>query len=77
MIGGGGGGGGGGVHRINGRGGGVHRRSRRCDKDAHVVIMVAGPLTTKGMFIAIAATIAGNDANNINGKAVRMIGRHG
>ena len=36
-------------------------------------------LTTKGMFIPIAATIAGNNANNINGrtKDVRMIGRHG
>jgi hypothetical protein len=34
-------------------------------------------LTTKGMFIVIAATIAGNNANNINGKAVRTIGRHG
>jgi hypothetical protein len=31
------------------------------------------------MFIPIAATIAGNNANNINGrtKDVRMIGRHG
>jgi hypothetical protein len=34
-------------------------------------------LPTKGMMIAVAATIAGNNANNINGKAVRMIGRHG
>jgi hypothetical protein len=34
-------------------------------------------LTTKGMFVAIAATITGNNANNVNGKAVRMIGRHG
>jgi hypothetical protein len=34
-------------------------------------------LTTKGMLIAIAATIGSNNANNINGKAVRMIGRHG
>jgi len=34
-------------------------------------------LTTKGMVIAIAATIASNNANNINGKAVRMVGRHG
>jgi hypothetical protein len=37
-------------------------------------------LTTKGMVIAaiaIVATIASNNANNINGKAVRMIGRHG
>jgi hypothetical protein len=29
------------------------------------------------MLIAIAATIGSNNANNINGKAVRMIGRHG
>jgi hypothetical protein len=34
-------------------------------------------LTTKGVIMAIAATIAGNNANNINGMAVRMIGRHG
>jgi hypothetical protein len=34
-------------------------------------------LTTKGMVIAIEATIAGNNANNINGKAIRMVGRHG
>jgi hypothetical protein len=35
-------------------------------------------LTTKGMVIAtIAATIAGNNANNINGKAVRKIRQHG
>ena len=34
-------------------------------------------LTTKGMIITIVATIAGNNANNINGKVVRMIGRHG
>ena len=33
-------------------------------------------LTTKGIFVAIASMIAGNNANNINGKAVRMIGRH-
>jgi hypothetical protein len=33
-------------------------------------------LTTKGMIIAIAATIAGNNANNIKGKAIRIIGRH-
>jgi hypothetical protein len=31
-------------------------------------------LTTKGMIIAIVAAIACNNANNINGKAVRMIG---
>jgi hypothetical protein len=34
-------------------------------------------LTTKGMIITFATTIAGNNANNNNGKAVRMIGRHG
>jgi hypothetical protein len=36
-------------------------------------------LTTKGIMViaAIVATIASNNANNINGKAVRMIGRHG
>jgi len=34
-------------------------------------------LTTKGIFVAIAFTITGNNANNINSKAVRMIGRHG
>jgi hypothetical protein len=31
-------------------------------------------IPTKGMIIPVAATIAGNNANNINGKAVRMIG---
>ena len=34
-------------------------------------------LTTKGMLIAFAATIGSNNANNIKGKAIRMIGRHG
>jgi hypothetical protein len=34
-------------------------------------------LNTIGMIFAIAATITGRNANNINGKATRMIGQHG
>jgi hypothetical protein len=58
----------------------VHHRyqlRRRSSHDENEPRHQLHNLTTKGMVVAIAATITGNNANNINGKAVRMLGRQG